>query len=456
MATEADRRETQLRRSDIILLTGAGASVPLGLPDTRQLMDHLVGLRSDLEGFLKRIIQSHEGGVPDIEWILERLDLYEDIDRELQADQNLSREAERTVKDVVKRCADAAERVRSAFPKYEAVEEDASLGAPTTLRVSGLAELSPDSGLVATPVPQDLISGVPLEQEPSTVAWVPSTSSPTLRRRQVKPPAFEPDVDEKQLAMAMFGTVTDQARRLRDAVYDNIIRIYNKVDPELVGALYGPLILPLWEYCQGVSSRLTVFTTNWDPTFYALKDVTDLPIIAGMTQGAYDSHWDPAVYRQEGLHVHHLHGCCRWVMGGEIGGQIVYNPLPLQGTTQSEYEVPVLYRPRTKAGLVLQEPHATAYAFLDRAATTPAVWIVVGYSFRDEPIQRVLERAAVRGTISKLIVLDPVKEPAVPEELQAAMAHSRYEFGDPDGTRSVLAAFFDAVKDEGDAASDGS
>jgi hypothetical protein len=118
--------------------------------------------------------------------------------------------------------------------------------------------------------------------------------------------------------------------------------------------------------------------------------------------------------------------------------RITYSEIPL-GESRT-YEALVLYRPRTKTGLDLDEPYASAYASLDQAATKPAVWVVIGYSFRDQPIQRVLERAAVRRTIQRLIILDPAEQLPVPQELGEVVKHIRMEFGDPAAIKAVLEA----------------
>jgi len=429
---------------NVVILTGAGASVPLALPDTKGFIERMTGLKGDLEAFLKQVAASHDGGKPDIEWILERLDLYEDLGTLLETDRNLKAEVLRTVKDVVKRGRDAAERIRSAFPSrewvYPSLSSPAAISHPASAAygsVNSLGSLTRDDLLGLTSQVSLSALGTAAAPTYETLVALNQSAPPDKGHwRDLKAPSYEPGIDPDEVTGGMLGGLGDQARRLRDTIYDNILRIYNSVDQDAVARLYRPLIGPLWGISQDLGTRLRVFTTNWDPSFVALKDATDLPIVSGMTSVSYEPHWSPSVYDKGGLDVYCLHGCCRWVKKRSGPGRILYNPLPLR--KDSEYEVPVLYRPRTKGGAIAEEPYASAYAALDRAAMDWAVWVVIGYSFRDEPIQRVLERAAVRGTVKRLVVLSPAQSLPIPEELSRVTRHLRMRFGRPRAVRAVL------------------
>lgn len=424
-------------RLHLVLLLGVGASVPLGLPDTCSLLKHLTDLSGGLDTFLASMTESHGAKAPDVEWILERIDLYEDLGVLLSEDRNLRAEVIRSLADVLKRCSDSAELIRSAFPEWslvrgyrgslslsqvppvEGVVLPTALGSLSTVESPGWASAS-QLGIGAPPVTLPLAVR---EFEPV----------------RVSPPPFKPGVDPKAVASAMLSGTCNQARLLRKAIYANIIRIYGSIDGRAVERLYAPLLQPLWSESLSRGTGMAVFTTNWDPVFDALRESPLIPIETGIAGQTFDLHWEPSLYDRGRLDVYRLHGCCRWVTSKNDPGRILYSSLPTK--QDDEYEVPVLYRPRTKPNLVLDEPYATGYAAMDRAASKPSVWVVIGYSFRDQPVQRILERAAARGAISRLIVVDPARRVNSPAELGPVTYHIPMEFG----SQGTLVALLEAV-----------
>jgi hypothetical protein len=430
-----------------VLLVGAGASEPLALPDTRQLLSRLTDLGRSLHPLLEEIVRAHKDGRPDAEWVLDRVHMYETLDGLLSDDSNLHAEVERTLNDVVKRCREAAEWIRAAFPEYEYLTvyptvANSLLGtertwqqvtAPLTdIQFRGTI-LPATAGDVAAPYTHLTtgLSGV-----------VEAASEPPARvggetYRAVKAPPFEPVLDIGTAASRVFSELATEGRRLREAIYDNIVRIYGRIDPQSAQELYEPLVAALYGLAKANGGRgLSVFTTNWDPAFDALQERSSLPLEVGLQGGPYERCWDPSCYREGTINVYRLHGRCRWARLKDTPDRIVQTPFPTRG--DPAYDVPVLFPGRTKSDYISEEPFATAYAALEAATTMPAVWVVVGYSFRDEGVQSKIERALVRGNLRRMIVLDRVSQLRLPKEIRASTTHVHGRFGDPQALARLL------------------
>lgn len=161
------------------------------------------------------------------------------------------------------------------------------------------------------------------------------------------------------------------------------------------------------ELCGWEQFSVDLFTTNYDP-------VTDHLIEAASALGlrAYDgfdrfAKWDPEQYdwSEPGLKVFRLHGSMSWVRDGErITNTRDYSLR--RGTTRRH----LIVFPGFKGDPEHDEMDET-FQFVHRrlrsALKSATALLAIGFSFRDEAINRAIDQALKTNSSLKMIVFNP-------------------------------------------------
>lgn len=191
-------------------------------------------------------------------------------------------------------------------------------------------------------------------------------------------------------------------RRLRTEL-EEFIRAKTWVD-----AAHVPYLEPLLGLTPP-DAPLRVFSTNYDTCIEALCTARRLRWSDG-----FSPFWDPAAFRSKGLHVvlHKLHGSVLWYRD-EHGGYFssALRPSATSGAPlQSFYSRcdPLLIFPARKESneAPLADNLSILRRFLSRRDRR-AVLVVLGYSFRDEQIRRVVLDGLNQNRHLHVLLVDP-------------------------------------------------
>ena len=174
--------------------------------------------------------------------------------------------------------------------------------------------------------------------------------------------------------------------------------------------LLGPLVRMAMS--MNGNWRVSVFTTNYDKAVESfceedgitLHDGFKLDVKTGRRAWAGDFGCGDKAAAPGAVGLYKLHGSLDWKRNGKHGALRV----DYDGRSDSEYYRDVLIHPSLadKKGEIKTEPYKTIHDSFKRELESSDACIVVGFSFRDDPIASVFRRFA-EGDGKTLIVVGP-------------------------------------------------
>ena len=223
---------------------------------------------------------------------------------------------------------------------------------------------------------------------------------------------------------------------------DRCFELYGAdADTARVGELYEPLL----QVVGASEQRVALFTTNYDPVtdeLLSLAQSLRLPSYDGFDRTGW---WHPSDYgaSDAGLDVYRLHGSMSWVMqGNRIKNTRDYSLR--RGKTEH-----LLIYPGFKGnpGNEAHDVYAYAHNALRDHLLASKVLIAIGFSFRDEHINRAVAHAFKKNDSLRLVVVNP----EWPKGLQSVLGgpseglgdrvvHERGRFGEPAVIKAMRAA----------------
>lgn len=383
-----------LKYSELILFTGAGASKACGLPDMREFarkfrdqirsVDHgkptadlLVDILSagdepatDLEGLMTALTSlGGETSDPAVELLLDR-----------------ARLAEKSLVKALQRLADGLADWTSIVPlsegPYEVVQqrnifsEIAGLGTSTSRQESSESTLPPLSS-----------------QGPFTLS--PASVPPFLVRRLTRA-----DVDRHRDSLSAAHKTLDDRRDyfagLRPAASELLHRLkadiqntYSDYDAAKASRSYKPL---LNEFARRYPC-LDVFTLNYDTVIERVLASLRRRYSTGFrTAGEHE--WSGLFPRnppEHSVRLYKLHGSVNWF---ELGTRAVEMPVDITGVSTHAGPAPsMMIYPLTQK-LTYDEPHLTLFHHFSRALKSAGRCMIIGCSLRDELVSSILAFAA--------------------------------------------------------------
>jgi hypothetical protein len=198
--------------------------------------------------------------------------------------------------------------------------------------------------------------------------------------------------------------VPDFTRNVRDRCFELYGR---RPDSSRVRDLYMPVL----DICGWKQHAVDLFTANYDP-------VTDdlLEIASGLGLRAYDgfgdlARWDPERYEwsEPGLRVFRLHGSMSWVRDGDR----ILNTRDYNLRRNPSHRHLLIY-PGFKGDPELDEMDEVfrfAHRRLRSALKSATVLLAIGFSFRDDAINRILTGALIENPQLTVVILNPQLPP---------------------------------------------
>lgn len=327
----------------LLLLTGAGASNPLGMPLMRDFYS-LIDIEIDKQqrGLLNDISLVHmkETGevTPDLEALLALIEryrrfyniLFEDERFGLPVDDKFKKHVEEWKEDM------AEEKKRAE------------------LEAKGL--LKTDMGYYSSPAP------------PPTAPHQASYGS---------------YLEQAYLRKGKFESLDTLLRNL-------IFGVYGKdLDDRKLNELYSPLFEVIGRHFP--QDFIPIFTTNYDTAIEAYARRSDIHLETGFEPTTTGTVWKPSRFYQfrprkskQNIVLFKLHGSLAW---HRKDNTIISTGLPIRDP--SGYKSVVIYPTQTKE-FPDEEPFRTMYDFLKGCFRVARVAIVIGYSFRDPGIHRIM------------------------------------------------------------------
>ncbi len=173
-------------------------------------------------------------------------------------------------------------------------------------------------------------------------------------------------------------------------VRDLMFEVYGKdLDTARVDKLYSPLFKVIRKHFS--QDFIPVFTTNYDVAVETYAGQGDVKLETGFESKHTGNLWAPARFYQfqptankRSIVLFKLHGSLSW---HRRGGSIISTSLPIRDP--SGYQSVVIYPTQTKE-FPDEEPFRTMYNFLKGCFRVATLAIIIGYSFRDPGIHRIM------------------------------------------------------------------
>lgn len=246
----------------------------------------------------------------------------------------------------------------------------------------------------------------------------------------------------------LFDAAPKVESRLTDLIDAVDRRVYDLYAREPQPAELEANWLPLLRALLPVSERLEVFTTNYDINIEVALDIlardAKLPQIDTGRRGAIQRHldervWSAAPSRSErvvGL-LTKLHGSVDWGRGPSK----IYVGDPLFKGTHDKH---VIVYPGFK-GVPQSEPFNTFHNHLAASVSTATHLVFIGFAFRDEYINGILER--LTSPSARVIIVNPNDTPDQPY-VSERVIHVR-DFFTAESATKVMQAVARPSKDAG-------
>lgn len=173
-----------------------------------------------------------------------------------------------------------------------------------------------------------------------------------------------------------------------------MFEVYGKnLDSGKLNELYSPLFTVLGRHFP--QDLIPVFTTNYDVAIETYAAQAKIELETGFESAHTGNFWKPARFEQfqpvaggQNMALFKLHGSLAW---HRKDNTIISTGLPVRDPTG--YKSVVIYPTQTKE-FPDEEPFRTMYSFLKGCLRVAELAIVIGYSFRDRGIRRIMNDAS--------------------------------------------------------------
>jgi hypothetical protein len=153
---------------------------------------------------------------------------------------------------------------------------------------------------------------------------------------------------------------------------------------------------------------LTIATLNYDLSIEHVADVRGVSCTTGVERWLETGRWD---WPSEGIRLLKLHGSINWVWdrGEHIDGHLPRETLHVMGDPEDSHmddgRPGVVFGQRGK--LRAQGPFLGLLAELEKMMSSARRLIVIGYSFRDDHVNELIQRWTYEDVDRKILVVDP-------------------------------------------------
>ncbi len=206
-----------------------------------------------------------------------------------------------------------------------------------------------------------------------------------------------------------------RVNEIRPLVEKVVLREYSKVPVDKVRRLYQDLILLFAESNTG--HHVPVFTTNYDLAIEKLAEVSDhsFYLVDGFTVENV-RRWDPSMfyrYRttekdEPTILLFKLHGSCQWRVNKDEPKEVTKESTVELCSPDSAFDNALMWPGETKR--IKEGPHETNYNYLEQCLMNAEACLVIGFSFRDEVINRYFAKALDLNEKLKVALVDPEAE----------------------------------------------
>lgn len=205
-----------------------------------------------------------------------------------------------------------------------------------------------------------------------------------------------PGDDEKMI----FSEIKELKEKLMDFVYEKCSSFDEEVAQRIFKQLLDLKDLFLYD-------RLKIFTTNYDICAESTYEKQNLACTTGFkTRGMYPL-WDRTVFKDPSykIHIYKLHGSITWFKYGNQITQLPPIDRKIFSSRGEELPVQMLYPLTGKE--VFKPPFSELQYYLQRMLESCSMCIVIGYSFRDNPVNSIFSNASKENKDLEVIVVDP-------------------------------------------------
>ncbi len=190
-------------------------------------------------------------------------------------------------------------------------------------------------------------------------------------------------------------------QRVRDSIYQEVIRHYDTIDTGAAAGLYKALFIDFHKWLgqvPAVGSTIPLFTLNYDRAVEAAASSLGLDLVDGLQDevGATERRWSRAAFEnykeakeRPTVVLVKLHGSVRW--GRTADNAIVQLPSGV-GHNPGDLRQVVLY-PSDQPKPMHLDPFWTAYRIFRQCLNNAFLLVVIGCSLRDQEIQTALSDA---------------------------------------------------------------
>ncbi|KJR40710.1 hypothetical protein MCHI_003386 [Candidatus Magnetoovum chiemensis] len=356
-----------LSMSETIFLFGAGASAPLGLPDSKGFFKNYTppSTLTPLFNFICNVLANNKKEELDLETVFSLLSFYRDISSNFGL--KFLKYALHTGE--IEKIA-AKDLVNSFVPHY--YTGSAFVNKPTDVNAA-----------VSAQKPTDM-------------------SAPIAEQKESK-------CNYTSIA-AMIDELSEKAKQLDKDIKHHVYTVFSNFDKEELLPIYEPIFGPVLKDQNG---KLTIFTTNYDLIFENLfntpkgirsqwKEYGVENIYLGFIFRMLFFIFEPSFVQPSNgtVELYKLHGSLNW---DEAGGHVF-----MAGTTRlpKDPEVPAFIYPGYN-GVPEKEPFKSLHYLFAQRLQKSATFITIGFSFRDLYINTIISQSLAANDKLNLYALAP-------------------------------------------------
>jgi len=244
------------------------------------------------------------------------------------------------------------------------------------------------------------------------------------------------------------------SQRVRDTIYQEVIKHYDTIDTRAAASLYKPLFIDFRQWLgqvPRVGSTVPLFTLNYDRAVEAAASQLGLDLVDGLQEevGATERRWSRAAFEnykeskdRPTVVLVKLHGSVRW--GRTADNAIVQLPSGV-GHNPGDLRQVVLY-PNDQLKPMHVDPFWTAYRIFRQCLNHAYLVVVIGCSLRDQEIQTALADAMDDNEKLHIMHFGPeTSHKLLASDLgldstRIAAVHGRFEIPDPDQAENAFMA----------------
>lgn len=151
----------------------------------------------------------------------------------------------------------------------------------------------------------------------------------------------------------------------------------------------------LWDYMHP-KGRLKVFTSNYDLCIEQACKSSEISFTTG-----FDTEWNPSLFNgnSRGINLYKFHGSLNWYSDGSFR---IYENASISSNNSPE----LILGPGSK--LQAEDPFLSLFCEFLKAVREARICVVIGFSYQDEHIKTVFDRASRNGL--KIIDVNPTRQ----------------------------------------------